>query len=69
MGDTQKAKELWSNFENIPINNNDEIEVDFLHFETGTSRFEIWKWFEEKFGLSISELNEEEYKIASKKEE
>lgn len=44
----KKLTDLWEKFGNIAINNNDEIESQFLHFEKGTDRFEIWHWFEEQ---------------------
>jgi hypothetical protein len=48
-----QAKELWAKFGDTPINDADEIEAPFLHFEAGTDRFEIWHWFEETFNCSI----------------
>ncbi len=41
------VREMWEEFRNVPINNDDEIEVDFYFFEKGTDRFEVWAWFEE----------------------
>ena len=40
--------ELWNQFSEIPINNNDEIEKDFLCFKAGTSKFDVWHWFDER---------------------
>lgn len=40
--------ELWKTFSEVPINNNDEIERDFLCFPAGTSRFDVWHWFDER---------------------
>lgn len=54
MENLEKAKELWEQFGDIPINDNDEIEEPFLDFPVGTNRFEIWEWFEEKFNISIA---------------
>lgn len=50
-----KAKVLWELLGEILINNNDEIEEPFLHFESGTNRFKIWQWFEEEFDVSVVE--------------
>ena len=50
----EKAKELWEQFGDISINDNDEIEEPFLDFSIGTNRFEIWEWFEEKFNISVA---------------
>ena len=54
MENLEKAKELWEEFGDIPSNNNDEIEEPFLDFPVGTDRFVIWKWFEEKFNISVA---------------
>ena len=35
-------------FENYPVNNDDEIEADFLSFPAGTSKFDVWHWFDER---------------------
>lgn len=47
--------QLWEILSDIPINDNEEIELDFLHFEKGTNMYEIWHWFEETFEISIAE--------------
>lgn len=39
---------LWDKFKNIPVNQNDEIEESFLCFDTGTSKFDVWHWFDER---------------------
>ena len=41
-------KELWNEFSEVPVNNNDEIEEDFLFFPVGTSKFDVWHWFDER---------------------
>jgi hypothetical protein len=50
-----QAKELWSKLGDIPVNDEDEIDEDFLHFETGTDKFDVWHWFEDEFVLSVAE--------------
>ena len=37
-----ELKKMWSAFGDIPINSDDEIEVDFYWWEKGTYRFDIW---------------------------
>lgn len=51
---------LWDDFSVIPINCNDEIEEDFLCFEPGTSRFDVWHWFDERCpnGLAVDLMGE-----------
>ncbi len=41
-------EKMWLEFGEIPINFDDEIEVDFYFWEKGTYRFDIWHWFDEK---------------------
>ena len=41
-------EELWDRFSEVPVNNNDEIEEDFLSFPAGTSKFDVWHWFDER---------------------
>ncbi|MDN3672092.1 hypothetical protein QWY99_03285 [Flavobacterium branchiarum] len=43
-----ELNKMWSEFNNISINNSDEIEQDFYYWEKGTYRFDIWLWFDEK---------------------
>ena len=51
----EQAKELWKQLSDISINDEDEIDEPFLHFEVGTPNTEIWHWFEEKFDLSVAD--------------
>lgn len=48
-----EAKQIWEELSDIPIDNNDEIETDFSHWEKGTNKIEIWKDIEEIYGVSI----------------
>jgi hypothetical protein len=47
-------KKLWQKLGEIAVNEEDEIEDSFLHFEKGTDKQEIWHWFEEKFNISVA---------------
>ena len=40
--------ELWEMFGDIPVNNDDEIEEDFLNFPAGTLKIDVWHWFDER---------------------
>lgn len=40
--------QLWSKLSKVPVNENDEIEEDFLCFEKGTSKFDVWHWFDDR---------------------
>lgn len=50
------AKELWDRFEDVPLNpDTEEIEEDWNGFLAGTSREDVWHWFENTFHVSVSE--------------
>lgn len=42
-----ELQKIWKEFENIPINSADEIEVDFYWWKKSTCRFDVWRWFDE----------------------
>ncbi len=50
------AQVLYSALADIPVNDDDEIEQAFLHFDAGTPNTVIWHWFESYFDISIAEL-------------
>lgn len=54
--DDAQILQLWWLFDDIPINIADEIMDDFLGFEAGTSRFEIWKWFDQHYSKGVYSL-------------
>ena len=43
-----QLKELWEEFSNIPVDNEDCIEENFLWWKSGTPKFDIWHWFDER---------------------
>lgn len=51
----EKAKSLWLEFSEVPVDNDDRILKPFHKFETGTDRIDIWHWFEEEYGISVAE--------------
>lgn len=46
--DLATLPELWKRFEDVTVNSDDEIEQDFLSFPAGTSKFDVWHWFDER---------------------
>jgi len=50
----EKAKELWEELGDIPVNDKEEIDEPFLDFEIGIDMYEIWHWFEETFNVSVA---------------
>jgi hypothetical protein len=50
------VKALWAALGDIPIDDDEAIDIPFLHFLKGTDRYEIWHWFEDTFDISVHEL-------------
>lgn len=50
------AEKLWTDFTAVPINDDDTIDIPFLHFEKGTYRFDIWHWFEQDHNVRMSSV-------------
>jgi len=47
---------LWAALGDIPVNDDGELEADFLHFIAGDDQVEVWHWFEAKFpGFSVGD--------------
>jgi len=47
-------QKLWEDFGNTPIDDEDCIEQSWNDFPKGTSRFDIWHWFENTFNISVA---------------
>ena len=50
------VEELWKQLGDIPVNEDGEIEANYLRFSVGTDREDIWDWFEDFFGISVTSL-------------
>lgn len=50
----EMARELWEEFEDVIVDDNECIENPWRTFEAGTSRYDIWHWFESFFGVSVA---------------
>lgn len=48
--------EMWELFEQVPVNNEDEIETDFLYWPKGTDKFDIWHWFDNHYSKGLSAI-------------
>lgn len=53
-GAMEYAKCLWAKLGNTPVNDDNETEEAFLHFESGTDCHDIWHWFESEFNVSVA---------------
>lgn len=46
---------LWDKLGDIPVNDNDELEERFEHFEAGADRIDVWRWFEWFFDITLGD--------------
>ena len=53
--DDSVYRKLWNILGDIPCDEEEEIEEEFLHFGIGTDKYEIWHWFEETFDIVLGE--------------
>lgn len=40
--------ELWDDFSEVEVDEDDNILSSFLSFQVGTSKFDVWHWFDER---------------------
>ena len=53
--ETDFADDLWDEFSDVPIDDEGRITCEWRSFDKGTSREEIWQWFEKFFeGFSVA---------------
>jgi hypothetical protein len=50
-------EQLWECFGDITVDTDDNIDVDFLVWEKGTDRFDIWHWFDEEYSEGVAVLS------------
>lgn len=53
----KELENKWREFADVPINNNDELEVDWWIFEKGTDKYYIWSFFDENHSKGIKCLS------------
>lgn len=46
--------DLWEEFGDVAIDNNDCILEPFRDWESGTNRFEIWQWFDKNYPFGLA---------------
>ena len=51
-------REMWSDFGDIPIDDEDRTLEKFHRWPAGANRFEIWKWFDEHYEGGVHALTE-----------
>ena len=50
----KEAKKLWKELRDIPVDEDDDTEQEFIHFPKGTPKEDIWHWFEDEYDLSVA---------------
>lgn len=48
---------MWLLLSEVNINEDDEIEQDFLYWDKGANRESIWEWFDKKHSKGVAFLN------------
>jgi len=55
------AKKLWDQLGNVPVDDDENLDEDFVikdgidvTFEKGIPNTEVWHWFEETFNISVA---------------
>lgn len=54
--DDEKVEKLWTLFGDTPVNEDDELDEDFLEFIKGTDRMEVWEWFDDIHSRGVAYL-------------
>ena len=49
-------QQLWNELTDVYIDDNDCIDTDWYIFTKGTSKYDIWHWFEDVFKCKVAEL-------------
>lgn len=50
------AKAIWEVLGDLPVNEDNEIDEQFLHFRVGTDREVVWHWIEDHIGVAAGDL-------------
>ena len=48
-----ELENLWKSLEDIPMNENEQLEEDWFIFPKGTDKEEIWHWFDEQYSKGV----------------
>lgn len=52
----REVEELWEEFEDVPTDENECIDIDWQGWEKGTHRYDIWYWFDEHHSKGVGWL-------------
>lgn len=48
-----EIEKLWDELEDVPIDENECLDVDWQGWSKGTHREEIWHWFDEQHSKAL----------------
>ena len=51
--DDNSLEQLWLEFGNVPMSEDEEIEEDFHIWKAGTGKYDIWQWFDNKHSKGV----------------
>lgn len=46
-------EEQWEKFADTPVDDNENIDEDFLYFKKGENKFGIWTWFDKNHSRGL----------------
>ena len=55
----REVENLWDELEDVPIDENDCLDVAWQGWDKGTHREEIWHWFDERHSKGVGWLMNE----------
>lgn len=50
-----EARKMWDELTDVAVDKDDCIMEDWHHFKKGTYKIDIWRWFEEYYGVSVAD--------------
>ena len=54
----EALEKLWLEFGDVPIDENECIDIDWHDWKKGTNRFDIYHWFDEEHSKGVGWLSE-----------
>ena len=52
----EELEDLWRQFGDVAVSEEETIESDFLHYPAGTSKYEVWGWFDRFYPNGVHAL-------------
>lgn len=55
----EDLRQLWRLFGDVQIDDNDLVTEPFMDWPVGTNRFDIWRWFDDRYDGGVHTLMED----------